>query len=225
MLNALEKLPSLHQDSILRWKNEGVNLQEEGFLALVEENHAFNYQLWHAEDRARRDDCGAEFVYKAKREIDSYNQQRNNRMEAMDAWIFETLQPSVSTTTPVHSETPGMMIDRLSILALKAFHMALQTKREEVSDAHREACLKKLAVIHAQQNQLQKCLTIFFKEMTNGARTFRVYHQFKMYNDPSLNPELYGKKYNPPLLVNGVVWNKESSLPPLCERRVGDEGV
>ncbi|MDI9818060.1 MULTISPECIES: DUF4254 domain-containing protein [unclassified Legionella] len=187
----VSEITALQRDSIIRWKAGEVILEHKDFLAFVEENHAFNYQLWHAEDRARRDDMGFEFVYQAKREIDYCNQQRNNRMEAMDEWLFNFLQPAEPVNCPVHSETPGMMIDRLSILALKAYHMALQIKREEVGEAHRQACQKKWQVIIAQLNQLSDCLQQLINEISSGTRTFRVYHQFKMYNDPELNPELY----------------------------------
>lgn len=186
-----ETIVKLQQTCIVDWKASGVAHQQNDFLALVEENHAFNYQLWHAEDRARREDMGFEFVYQAKREIDQCNQQRNNRMEAMDEWLYLTLQPSDADDCPVHSETPGMMIDRLSILALKAYHMQLQTFRQEVDDAHRQQCQQKWNVILKQQQQLQHCLQQLLVEVQEKKRTFKVYHQFKMYNDPRLNPELY----------------------------------
>lgn len=191
LLPHVDEIARLHRNSIENWKKNGLVFEQKHFLALVEENHAFNYQLWHAEDKARRDDKGYEFVYHAKREIDHFNQQRNNRMEAMDAWLYNALQPADSSTCPVHSETPGMMIDRLSILALKAFHMDLQIKRTEVNEAHRQNCQQKWQVIVAQQNQLMACLEQLLREIQQKTRTFRVYHQFKMYNDPTLNPELY----------------------------------
>lgn len=193
-VSMIKKLPELHKSCIEQWKKTGITRKQQDFLALVEENHAFNYQLWHAEDRARRDDLGADYVYQAKREIDDCNQQRNNRMEAMDSWLFNQLNPAAPETCPVHSETPGMMIDRLSILALKAFHMEIQTKRTGVDEDHRQNCLQKLQVIVAQQKQLQACLENLLEEVMAKSRTFRIYHQFKMYNDPQLNPELYNSK-------------------------------
>lgn len=193
MTNAINvtEIADLHRECIVRWKNRELILSHQNFLALVEENHSFNFQLWHAEDRARRDDMGYEFVYLAKREIDHCNQQRNNRMEAMDEWLYTALKPASPNDCPVHSETPGMMIDRLSILALKAYHMDLQAKREEVGEAHRQNCYRKWQMILAQQTQLMDCLQHFFNEIITKTRTFRVYHQFKMYNDPTLNPQLY----------------------------------
>lgn len=182
---------TLHKSAILEWKVSDVTFKNQDIYKLVEENHAFNYQLWHAEDKARRDDMGAEFVYKAKRAIDGFNQQRNNRMEAMDEWFFNALKPTQEPTCPVHSESPGMIIDRLSILALKAYHMEEQTRREDASEAHKKTCANKLGVIHQQLNQLSLCLEQLLVEIQSQKRTFKVYHQFKMYNDPALNPELY----------------------------------
>ncbi|MGL6030130.1 MAG: DUF4254 domain-containing protein [Legionella sp.] len=184
-------ITQLHKECIISWKNNGLAFNHQEFYQLVEENHAFNYQLWHAEDRARRNDMGHEFVYLAKREIDGFNQQRNNRMEAMDEWLFKCLQPAAANQCPVHSESPGMIIDRLSILSLKAYHMNLQVERQDVDETHRQSCLMKLKTIDQQLTQLSSCLQQLVTEIVNKTRTFRVYHQFKMYNDPKLNPELY----------------------------------
>ena len=186
-----DSIIALHHRAILRWKESALSFQETDFLALVEENHAFNYQLWHAEDRARREDKGFEFVYRAKRDIDHYNQQRNNRMESMDEWLFNALHPAPPSTCPVHSESPGMMIDRLSILALKSYHMALQISRQDVDESHRIRCSSKHDTIEAQKKQLHACLSELLQNIQEKTRTFRIYHQFKMYNDATLNPELY----------------------------------
>lgn len=193
MLNFIDPfaITTLHKECILQWKSNELAPEYQGFFQLVQQNHAFNYQLWHAEDRARREDMGFEFVYLAKREIDACNQQRNNRMEAMDEWLFNELKPAQPSLCPVHSESPGMIIDRLSILSLKTYHMALQVNREDVDAVHRQTCVDKLGVIQQQLEQLTSCLKELFNEVLTKKRTFRVYHQFKMYNDPTLNPELY----------------------------------
>lgn len=190
------KISSLHSQCIIDWKAKGIFYQQHDFLQLVEENHAYNFHLWHAEDRARRDDMGYEFVYQAKREIDTCNQQRNNRMEAMDEWLFLRLKPASHTDCQVNSESPGMMIDRLSIVSLKAYHMALQVTRDDVTEHHRSTCAQRVEIIHQQWEQLKRCFDQLIHEVTQGTRTFRVYHQFKMYNDPTLNPELYPSKEN-----------------------------
>lgn len=184
-------ITALHKQCIIHWKAHGVQFQHTEFYELVEQNHAFNFQLWQAEDRARRDDMGFEFVYQAKREIDKSNQLRNNKMESMDEWLFHKLNPMDDEQCPVHSESPGMIIDRLSILSLKSYHMALQTEREDVDEEHKTSCTNKLIIIHRQLDQLALCLEQLIEAIQAKKCTFRVYHQFKMYNDPKLNPELY----------------------------------
>lgn len=189
----VSEITDLHKQCIIQWKSCGIISQCQDFLHLVEENHAFNYQLWHAEDRARRDDMGYQFVYEAKREIDQCNQSRNNRMEEMDQWLFHSLQPAAFNQCSVNSESPGMIIDRLSILALKSYHMALQTERHDVDESHRNNCHNKLTIIQQQVQQLALCLDELLADVVTKKRTFRIYHQFKMYNDPTLNPELYSE--------------------------------
>ncbi len=161
-----------------------------GFGRLLEENHLRNFSLWHEEDIARRDDLGFERVYQAKRNIDRFNQERNNFAEEMDKAIVAALTPP-TTGCPRNSETPGMMIDRLSILALKEFHMQEETVRAEASAAHREKCAEKLARIRQQRGDLRTCLADLLADVVAGRRTFSAYFQFKMYNDPTLNPQLY----------------------------------
>lgn len=162
----------------------------EHFLRLVQENHLRNFQLWHEEDIARRDDLGSERIHQAKRAIDRYNQERNNFIEKMDEVLVSELRPAESGV-PRNSETPGMIIDRLSILALKDFHMEEETLRDDAPDEHRANCGAKLARIRLQRSDLTQSLAELLEEVSAGRRTFGVYYQFKMYNDPALNPQLY----------------------------------
>ncbi|HEX2860504.1 MAG TPA: DUF4254 domain-containing protein, partial [Lacunisphaera sp.] len=149
-----------------------------------------NFLLWHEEDIARRDDLGFEAVYRAKRNIDRFNQERNNFAEEMDKILAATLQPRESGC-PRNSETPGVMVDRLSILALKEYHMHEETARADASAEHRAKCAEKLERIRRQRADLTACLDELFAEVAAGRRTFSAYFQFKMYNDPALNPQLY----------------------------------
>jgi hypothetical protein len=189
----VDDIERLHRESILLWKTQPIIPNKSEFLNLVLQNHAFNFQLWQEEDKARREDKGFEFVYNAKRQIDHFNQQRNNHMELMDQWLYQQVKLTAvaAVDCPVHSETPGMMIDRLSILSLKQFHMGLQTTRQNVDEPHRLSCLDKLQLIERQRNQLLICLREFFDDCLSGKRTFKLYLQLKMYNDKNLNPELY----------------------------------
>lgn len=173
-----------------RWHEETPAAGGDGFLRLVQENHLRNFELWHEEDIARRDDLGSERVHQAKRAIDRFNQERNNFIEEMDKVLVAALQPPGSGC-PQNSETPGMMIDRLSILALKQFHMHEETIRIEASESHHTTCSEKLARIVRQRGDLTQCVGELLAEVAAGTRTFAVYYQFKMYNDPALNPQLY----------------------------------
>ncbi len=173
-----------------RWHQVTPAAGADGFFRLLEENHLRNFSLWHEEDVARRDDLGHESVYRAKRAIDRFNQERNNFIEEMDKAIVAALQPA-DDGCPRNSETPGMIIDRLSILALKEYHMHEETVRPDASAEHRAKCGEKLARIRRQRDDLTACLGELLADVTAGRRTFSVYFQFKMYNDPALNPQLY----------------------------------
>jgi hypothetical protein len=173
-----------------RWHQTDPTTTGEGFMRLLEENHLRNFSLWHEEDVARRDDLGFEAVYRAKRNIDRFNQERNNFAEQMDQAVVAELRPRDSGC-PRNSETPGMMIDRLSILALKEFHMREETVRDDASSEHRSRCTEKLVRIRRQRDDLTTCLAELLADVAAGRRTFSVYFQFKMYNDPALNPQLY----------------------------------
>lgn len=172
------------------WHQAEPSAEGEGFALLLQKNHYFNFMLWHEEDIARRDDLGSERVHQAKRAIDHYNQQRNNFIEEMDKAMVADLQPAESGV-PKNSETPGMIIDRLSILALKEFHMREETERSDATDDHRAKCAEKLARIRLQRSDLTQCLAELIDAIIVRTRTFAVYYQFKMYNDPALNPQLY----------------------------------
>ena len=177
-------------DLTARWHQVPPAAAGEGFFRLLEENHLRNFSLWHEEDVARRDDLGFEAVYRAKRNIDRFNQERNNFAEEMDKALVAALKPR-EAGVPRNSETPGMIIDRLSILALKEYHMHEETVRADASPAHREKCAEKLARIQRQRADLTASLGELLADVAAGRRTFSVYYQFKMYNDPALNPQLY----------------------------------
>jgi hypothetical protein len=188
-----DEITTLQTTLTARWHEESPAATGTEFLLLVEENHLRNFQLWHEEDIARRDDLGSERVHQAKRAIDRFNQERNNFIEEMDKLLVAALKP-LEAGVPRNSETPGMMIDRLSILALKEFHMREETVRADASEAHRATCAEKLARIIRQRADLTQCVGELLADVAAGTRTFAVYYQFKMYNDPALNPQLYQDK-------------------------------
>lgn len=184
------EIAALQTDLTAQWHRSSPQATGDAFILLVQQNHLRNFQLWHEEDVARRDDLGFEAVYRAKRNIDRFNQERNNFIEEMDKVLVATLQPPTSGC-PRNSETPGMMFDRLSILALKEYHMHEETVRADASPEHRAKCSEKLARIRTQRSDLTQCATELVAEVIARRRTFSVYFQFKMYNDPALNPQLY----------------------------------
>lgn len=183
---------ALHDDRTSHWHESEVFQPAPGWLGLVEHNHHCNFELWHEEDRARRDDMGFEYVYRAKRNIDRWNQQRNDFVERMDRQLVQVLRTR-ETETPANSETPGMIIDRLSILSLKLFHMREEAGRLSATAEHRSKCEGRVAVLSRQRADLAGALGELWCDCVDGRRTFKVYFQFKMYNDPDLNPALYGK--------------------------------
>jgi hypothetical protein len=161
--------------------------------AYIQLNHHHNFLLWHQEDLARSDDLPDSAIKQAKRTIDSNNQLRNNAMEHLDEWMLIALSELgfCSSKQPLHSETPGMIVDRLSILALKAYHMAEQAARTTATGEHRALCDSKYQTICIQIVDLLGCLDMLLDDLDASRKGFKVYRQFKMYNDPQLNPQLY----------------------------------
>jgi hypothetical protein len=161
----------------------------------IEANHFFNCRLWREEDKARRTDVGSDEIAASKRLIDQYNQKRNDAVEAIDEALLTTL--ATVRRVPyarLHSETAGAMIDRLSILSLKIFHMREQTRRFDVSEAHLDSCSGKLQRLQLQRDDLGNCFDELLADASYGHVYFKIYRQFKMYNDATLNPYLYAKR-------------------------------
>lgn len=159
----------------------------------IENNHRYNALLWNEEDKARRIDVDAAEIAASKHLIDQYNQKRNDAVELIDEAILSelnTVAPSASAR--LNSETVGAMIDRLSILSLKIFHMREQTFRMDAGEQHIATCQAKLQRLKTQRQDLAACLEQLLADAADGRAYFKVYRQFKMYNDPTLNPYLYG---------------------------------
>lgn len=188
-LNYCKDIIQRHRALCVHWHKNEPRVFSNGVMSLIERNHAANFDLWHEEDIARRDDLPAERIRMAKRTIDRINQRRNDFIELIDAELQNLLKP-VQSGCPQHSETPGMIIDRLSILTLKEYHMNEEVHRVSATPAHRRRCAEKLSVIRQQQHALLDSLILFLHEVRAQTRTFRVYRQYKMYNDPETNPEL-----------------------------------
>jgi hypothetical protein len=163
------------------------------WLDLVARQHRANFDLWHIEDAARALRVTDGELASLKRSIDRTNQLRNDLTEELDRVLLHELQerslPNLSA--PLNSESPGLIIDRLSILALKIYHTREETQRKDAPEGHAERNAARLAILEEQRIDLARCLDVLWNETLNGARRFKLYRQMKMYNDPALNPAMY----------------------------------
>lgn len=154
--------------------------------------HRANYDLWHAEDAARAPSATDRAIVAAKRLIDSTNQRRNDLTEQIDELLLASLPADPARDqSPLHSETPGLIIDRLSILSLKLYHTREEIGRLDAPKGHAERNRGRLAILQAQREDLSTCLNQLWQAVLHGERRFKLYRQLKMYNDPALNPALY----------------------------------
>lgn len=163
-------------------------------LTCAKQLHMVNFRLWHTEDKARRPDAPDHLIAACKRSIDADNQQRHNQIERLDRLLFAFLYEPGDRPQPeaeLHSETPGSLLDRLSIAALKLYHMAHEAEREDATTSHRQHCQQRLAILTEQRHDLWSCLCHLCIDLWTGRKRFKLYRQFKMYNDPELNPEIY----------------------------------
>jgi hypothetical protein len=193
---SIKQLVELQNQSVIQWHQSEMDnpFPESSLLAVVCKQHQFNYLLWHEEDIARSRDVSDSEIARVKRSIDRYNQQRNDWIEKVDDHISEMLEQDNITTNPsarLNTETPGAAIDRLSILALRIYHLREQLERTDVDESHRQSVANKLAICELQQQELAGSLQELIADLFAGRKRHRTYRQFKMYNDPNLNPFLY----------------------------------
>jgi hypothetical protein len=200
---------ALH-DTLLRtpqWPTSEPAPPDAQLWSYIQANHRNNSLLWAEEDLARRTQVGDDQIAANKRAIDRYNQARNDATERVDEVLLTALglvdpasartDAPVSTVQPgsrLNSETAGSMIDRLSILALKIHAMQAQTERRDVDEAHRESSRGKLARLQQQRTDLVACFDDLLALCQAGRAHFKVYRQFKMYNDPRFNPALVSEQ-------------------------------
>jgi hypothetical protein len=163
------------------------------WLALVSRQHRANFELWHIEDEARAPGATDAELAGVKRRVDQTNQRRNDLAEEVDRVLLAWLEPKSlpNPAAALHSETPGLMIDRLSILSLKIYHTREEAERADAPPGHTQRNLDRLAILEEQRADLAGCLDALWCETLAGTRRFRLYRQLKMYNDPSLNPAIY----------------------------------
>jgi hypothetical protein len=163
------------------------------WLDLVERQHRANFELWHIEDEARNPGATDAEVASVKRRVDQTNQRRNDLAEEMDRRLLAWLEPHglPNRAAALNSESPGQIIDRLSILALKIYHTRQEAERVDAPAGHAARNLDRLAILEEQRQDLAACLEMLWRETLAGTRRFKLYRQLKMYNDPSLNPAIY----------------------------------
>lgn len=163
--------------------------------ALLYEKNWVDAVQWHLEDIIRDPNIDPVEALKIKRRIDRSNQVRTDMVEYIDSYLLDKYKDIVpAPDARLNTETPAWAVDRLSILALKIYHMEQETRRTDVADAHRDACRRKLDVLLAQRTDLSQAIEELLADIEAGRKYMKTYKQMKMYNDPALNPVLYGKK-------------------------------
>jgi hypothetical protein len=156
--------------------------------------HYHNFKLWHSEDQARRTDLEPEKIVACKRKIDHHNQLRNDGIEQIDVWIdnvLKTAEIDPDDSVEINSETPGSIIDRLSILTLKIYHMEEQTRRQDIDRSHLELCQMRCQILLQQRQDLGVAFDKLMLDLRQVKKKHKIYRQYKMYNDPMFNPGLY----------------------------------
>lgn len=150
---------------------------------------------WHLEDIIRNPAIDPVEALAIKRRIDASNQERTDMVEYIDSFFLDKFSQVIpQQDASINTESPAWAIDRLSILALKIYHMQEESEREDASEEHRAKCAAKLEILLEQQKDLSQAIDELLMEISAGRKYMKVYKQMKMYNDPSLNPVLYAQK-------------------------------
>lgn len=192
----VKQITALHANTTKLWHHQEIENNYRELLCVVCDQHRFNFLLWHEEDIARSPDVGDARIAAVKRAIDGYNQKRNDAIEKIDDYLkreLDTRGIRPASTANQNTETPGQAIDRLSILALRLYHMDEQLERADASAEHRAKVSAKLEILHTQHADLSASLQELLDDVFAGRKRLKLYRQFKMYNDPTLNPFLYNR--------------------------------
>jgi len=176
------------------FKNTGSTPIEKAILDLL----VANFTLWGYEDEARRKNVPDNYIAELKRKIDKENQKRNDIIDTLDALIVEDVVGGgrdrplrvIDQTLPMNSENPGSLYDRLIILSLRAYNLKKEINRKDIDITHIEKCSKMLEQVLEKSEDLLKCLKELMDDIYSGRKKIKSYKQYKLYNDPALNPAL-----------------------------------
>ncbi len=191
---AVAELTQLQIEAVDRWHREPIENNFDGIKRLVCTQHEHNYRLWHEEDKARSPSATDQEIAVVKRAIDKLNQARNDMIEKIDDALTEALcHAGIKTDDGVriNTETPGSAIDRLSIMSLRLYHYREQMERADASTEHRQKVADRIALCEQQHADLSRSLQQLLDDIFAGEKQHKTYRQMKMYNDPTLNPQIY----------------------------------
>lgn len=203
MKEQINRVTAMQVGCVARWHREPVDNPysmddpAQALLATACQQHQYNYLLWHEEDIARSREVSDAQIALVKRNIDRYNQLRNDWIEKIDDWITEDLIKNAvgpSAEAKLNTETPGSAMDRLSIMSLRIYHLEEQLDRADIDQQHADKVNGRLVVCRLQHADLLRSLKELLAEVYDGTKRHRTYRQMKMYNDPTLNPYLYSRK-------------------------------
>jgi hypothetical protein len=178
----------LHRTTVQRWHAEQIDNPYNGFLHLVCDQHQANYLLWHQEDVARNPDAGEAQMAEAERTIGRLSQKRSALVEKLDGCLVSQLEAWGTRPRPgarLNTETPGSVIDRLSILALRIYHMEGQARGKDLDEGQAKKITQRLAILQEQHTDLSTSLVELLDDIVAGRKRLKVYRQFKIYNDPA----------------------------------------
>ncbi len=221
----IASLTSLQANLVSLWHQQAIRNDYEGFPELVVANHEINFRLWHEEDQARDPLASDSVIANVKRAIDRLNQQRANSIEQLDEHLADQLTASRQGTsereqlgpgTPIQSppgstsatkilqntETMGSVLDRLSILALRLYHLQEQLERSELTPQLRDRLVQSLGIASQQRQNLIESAQQLVEDLFAGRKRHVTFRQLKMYNDPQLNPAIYQYATKKPLATD-----------------------
>ncbi|MFH1479384.1 MAG: DUF4254 domain-containing protein [Candidatus Omnitrophota bacterium] len=178
------------------YNNKVLDINDSSLDGLLNDLLKTNLTIWQYEDQARRIDVNDAVIANVKRNIDKFNQIRHNIINTMDAFIREDIEkniPNIPKDTPLNSEAPGSIFDRLMVLALRSYHLKKELGRKDASEPHKKRCLGMLEEVKARSIDLLKCLEVLMDDYYGGKKKLKSYKEHKLYNDPELNPALRKK--------------------------------